>query len=354
MKRFGYIYDKICDIDNIKKAIMCSSRGKRNRKEVKKTIENIDTAALRIQNLLITKTYRPSPYREFTVQDGATHKTRTIFCPKYYPDQIIHWALMLRIEKYLMKGAYHYNCGSIPGKGTHFGKRYVRRWLDRDRKNTKYCLKLDIRKFYPSISNEALKAAFRRKFKDRDVLWLIDIIIDSNSNGVPIGNYTSQWFANFFLEPLDHFIKEKLHVKYYMRYMDDMVLFGRNKKELHKARKAIAEFIADMGLELKRNWQVFKVDTRDVDFLGFRFYRNKTTLRRRNALRIRRRIKKIYRKGRATYKDAAAVISYLGWVKHSDSHYYYEKYIKPYIKIKKLKEVIRNENRKQFRANSAV
>lgn len=354
MKRIGYIYDKICDIDNIKRAILCSSRRKRNRRDVQRVLKDIDKSAEHVQKLLITQTYRPAPYHVYAVHDGATHKTRTIFCPRYYPDQIIHWALILQIEKHLKRSAYYMNCGSIPGKGVHFGKKYLRRWLDRDRKNTKYCLKLDIRKFYPSINNEALKAAFRRKFKDPDVLWLIDKIIDSCEHGVPIGNYTSQWFANFFLEPLDHFIKEKLHIKYYIRYMDDMALFGRNKKDLHRARKAIAEYISSMGLELKQNWQVFRVDRRDVDILGFRFYRHKTTLRRRNALRIRRRIKKICKKGRATYKDAAAVISYLGWIKHSDSHYYYEKYIKPYINIKKLKEVIRHESRKQHCTGSSV
>lgn len=214
-------------------------------------------------------------------------------------------------------------------------------------------MKLDIKKFYPHIDNAVLKQKFREKIKDTETLWLIDSIIESHDEGLPIGNYTSQWWANFYLESLDHYIKEVLHIKYYLRYMDDMALFGRNKKELHRARKLIAEFISPMRLTLKENWQVFKVDTRPVDFLGFRFYHDKTTLRRRNALRIRRRVKKAYRKGKVTVQDARAILSYLGWIKHSNSRWFFAVYIKPYINIKKLKEVIRNESRKQYQADRA-
>src|SRR5699024_3392330 len=129
-------------------------------------------------------------------------------------------------------------------------------------------------KFYPSIDNEILKRMLRKKIKDPHCLWLIDIIIDSN-DGQPIGYYTSQWFANFFLEELDHLIKEEFEVKYYIRYVDDLVLFGSNKKKLHKVRKSIETYLNSIKLNVKGSWQVFRVDKRDVDFLGLRFYRNK-------------------------------------------------------------------------------
>lgn len=125
---------------------------------------------------------------------------------------------------------------------------------------------------------------------------MIDLIIDSSKNGLPIGNYTSQWFANFYLQDLDHYIKEDLHIKYYIRYMDDIVLFHRNKKELHKIKEKIEAFLEKEDLKLKENWQLFKTDSRPLDFLGYRFYRGYTTLRRGNCLRIRRRIKKSIKK----------------------------------------------------------
>lgn len=341
MKRVGYIYEKIYAIDNIKQAIMSASLGKRNQNRVKRVIQNIDIVAVKIQKMLVNKDYIPSPYIIKTVHDGANKKERTIYKPRFYPDQIIHWALMLQIQNIIMRGMYEYNCGSVPGRGASYGQKILRHWLDTDRKNTKYCLKMDIAKFYPSISNEILKQMFRRKIKDKDCLWLIDTIIDS-SMGLPIGNFTSQWFANFFLEGLDHFIKEKLGVKYYVRYVDDLVLLGPNKKKLHKARKDIASYLEVANLKLKGNWQVFKVNNRDIDFLGFRFFRHKTILRKRNALRIRRRFKKISKKRWLSYKDACAVVSYWGWIKRSDSYNFYNNVVKQLVSIKKSRKVISN------------
>lgn len=255
---------------------------------------------------------------------------------------------MLQLQPVIMRGMYQYNCGSVPGRGTSYGQKALRKWLDNDRKNTKYCLKMDISKFYPSVDNEVLKQMFRRKIKDNNCLWLIDKIIDSNK-GLPIGNYTSQWFANFFLEGLDHFIKENLGVKRYIRYVDDLVLLGSSKKKLHKARAAIAGYLESIHLKLKGNWQVFKVDTRDIDFLGFRFFRNKTILRKRNALRIRRRFRKISKKKALNYKDACAVISYWGWIKRSNSYNFYNKYAKRLVSLSKARRAVSYYARKNLR-----
>ena len=157
------------------------------------------------------------------------------------------------------------------------------------------------------------------------------------------GNFTSQWFANFYLQDLDHFIKEKLKVKYYMRYMDDMVLFSRNKKELHKIRFLIDDFLKKEGLKLKDNWQLFKIDSRPLDYLGYRFYRGYTTLRRSNFLRIKRRVKKIVKRGYLRLTDAYSIISYNGWLSHCNSFNYRNKYINPYnISLEKCKGVVRN------------
>ena len=124
-----------------------------------------------------------------------------------------------------------------------------------------------------------------------------------------------------------------------------MVLFSRNKKELHKCRNLIDEFLKQEGLKIKENWQLFKVDSRPLDFLGYRFYRNYTTLRRNNFLRIKRRVQKIYKRKKIRLVDAQAMISYNGWLKHCDSFNYRNKYIKPYIQIKKCKGVIKNASK---------
>lgn len=320
-------------------AIANSSLGKRKQKRVKIILDNEEYYAKEIQNVLLNKQYVPSPYAIKTVQDGSSGKIRTIYKPRFYPDQIIHWALMLQLQPIMMKGMYEYNCGSVPGRGTSYGQNTLRKWLDTDYKNTKYCLKMDVSKFYPSVDNGILKEMFRRKIKDKDCLWLIDSIIDSNQ-GLPIGNYTSQWFANFFLQGLDHYIKEKLGIKYYIRYVDDLVLLGGNKKKLHRTKNEISNYLNGINLSLKDDWQVFKVNARAIDFLGFKFYRNKTILRKRNALRIRRRMRKIQKKDTLTPKDACAVISYWGWIKRSDSYNFYHKYVKPIVSVGYAKRVV--------------
>lgn len=340
MKRAGYIYRKIYNIDNVKAAIYKASLGKRHKHYVAKILNNINYYAECVSKMLMDKTYIPSEYRTRKIYDGANKKERMIYIPKFYPDQIIHWALILQIENIIMKGMYKYSCGSVPNRGTSYGQKILRKWLDNDYSGTKYCLKMDITKFYPSVDKNILKNMFRIKIKDEDCLWLIDKIIDSSDKGLPIGNYTSQWFSNFFLEGLDHFIKEKLGIKYYLRYVDDLVLLGGNKKKLHFSRKSIEQYLKNINLSVKNNWQVFLIDTRAIDFLGFRFYRQKTILRKRNALRIKRRIKKIARKNNLSYRDACAIVSYWGWIKRSDSYNFYNQYIKPYVNINVAKKRI--------------
>lgn len=136
---------------------------------------------------------------------------------------------------------------------------------------------------------------------------------------------------------------------YYLRYMDDMVLFHRNKKELHKIKDKIEIYLKKEDLTLKENWQLFKTESRPLDFLGYRFYRGYTTLRKSNFLRIKRRIKKISKKATLNFKDSSAVLSYYGWLKHSNSNNFNQKYVKPYIDLNKCKGVVRSESRKQYK-----
>jgi hypothetical protein len=318
-----------------------ASLGKRGRKHVKEILDNMDYFAIEVQKMLVDKTYTPSPYTIKKIYDGAHKKERVISKPRFYPDQIIHWALMLVLEPVMMRGMYKYTCGSVPGRGTTYGQKELRKELDTDYKGTKYCLKMDISKFYPSIDQVLLKKMFRRVIKDRDCLWLVDAIIESSESGLPIGNYTSQWFSNFFLQDLDHFIKEILSVKHYIRYVDDLVILSGNKKELHQARKKIKNYLNGQNLKLKPDWQVFLISKRFIDFLGLKFYREKITLRKANSLRIRRRMAKISKKKILNYLDACAVVSYWGWIKRSDSYNFYLKYFRSKISLAKAKGVIR-------------
>jgi hypothetical protein len=339
LKRFGYLFEKITSIDNIQLAIHKASKGKKKQRRVIAILDNEYFYANQIRNMLINDDFIPCEPKITTIKDAGTGKERKIYKPKFYPDQIIHWSLMLVLEPILMKGMYRYSCGSIPGRGTSFGQKVVRKWMNNDRKNTKYCFKMDVKKFYNSIDNDLMKACFKKKIKDKKCLNLIFKIIDS-IDGQPIGYYTSPWFSNFFLQGLDHYIKEKLKAVYYVRYVDDLVIFGPNKRKLHKMHKMIKNYLARLKLSIKKNWQVFRTACRDVDFLGVRFFRDKTILRKRNALKIRRRVKKIIRKGYLNEKDASAVVSYWGWIKRTNSYTFYNKYVSPFITIELCRKVV--------------
>lgn len=320
MKRIGNLWEKIIDKNNIQLAIYNASKGKRNRRVVQKILNNIVFYTNEIQKILIDG-YIPNQYKKKKIFDGARQKERIIYKPKFYPDQIVHWCLMQVIEDVIQKGMYKFCCASVKGRGELYATKYIEKILIKDRKNTKYYIKLDIKKFYPSINKEILKNKFRNIIKDRNTLILMDAIVDSfEDSGVPIGNYTSQHFANYYLQNLDHYIKENLKAKYYCRYMDDIIIFGANKKKLHKMLDEIILFLKKEKLEVKKNYKVAKTDACLIDFIGRRFGRGYTILRDTTFLRFKRRIKKVSKKKYINFKDATAVISYYGILKHTNSY----------------------------------
>jgi hypothetical protein len=334
MKRKGYIYKDICNIKNVRNALISASKKKTNKHAVKNALKSFEHSTKFVQWILESKTYVPNRYYESKIKDGITGKERIIYKPKFFPDQVIHWCLINQIKPLIMRGMYHWSCASIPGRGTHYAKKACEKWIRNDYKNTKYCLKLDIKKYYPNINKERLKEKFRKLIKDADTIWLIDAIIDSHHEGLPIGNYTSQWFANFYLQDTDHFIKNELGVKYYIRYMDDLVLFGPNKRELRKTFLTLKNYLEKEGLSVKENWQIFNVTKRWLDFCGFCFTRNKTFVRKRITRRMRSKHFQFTKKRNA--HNAKSLLSYYGWLKHTDSYVLYQKYYKD--DIKKMKE----------------
>lgn len=338
MKRIGFLYDKICSEDNIRLAIKNSSKGKRNKGYVKRILENEDRVVLQIQKLLMEKSYDFSKTRQRVIYDNSSQKERTITIPKYYPDQIIHWAVIQVIQPVLTRGMYEFNCGSIPGRGGRAVKKYIDKVLKR---KVRYVLKIDVRKFFPSVDHAKLKELLARKIKDVDVLDLLGSIIDAGGEGLPIGFYTSQWLSNFYLQEVDHYIKEELHVKYYVRYVDDMVLIDTNKKKLHSARQKLCEYLKSLGLRLKDNWQLWKISSRPLDFVGYRYYRRYTKLRKRLFLHLNKVVRDIKRGGLNILR-ARRFISLSGWTKRINFKRYYKRKIKPIISKRTAREYIGN------------
>ena len=216
MKRYGNLYEKIYDMDNLILAHKHAKKGKGWYKEVKMVDENTSYYLIKLQDMLINKTYKTSEYETFIKNDNG--KEREIYKLPYFPDRICQWAIMQIIEPILINNFTKDTYSAIPERGIHLCLDRLNNSIKYDKDGTKYCLKLDAKKYYPSIDHNILKLKYRKIFKDKDLLWLIDEIIDSTSSdvGIPIGNYLSQYSGNFYLSSFDHWIKEVKNVKYYL------------------------------------------------------------------------------------------------------------------------------------------
>lgn len=302
-------------------------KGKSHYHEVKMVAKDPDFYLSKIQEMLINGTYETSKYETFIKNDKG--KEREIYKLPFYPDRIIHWAIMLQIEPIFMKTFTTFTNASLKDRGIH-------RTLDQldkmllDKEGTKYCLKIDVEKFFPNINHDILKGLLRKKFKDKLLLKLLDEIIDSidGEKGVPIGNYLSQYFANFYLAYFDHWLKETKKCKYVLRYMDDIVILHSDKNFLHQLRKDISVYLdKNLKLKLKDNWQVYPVDSRGIDFVGYKTFRKYKLLRKSTYKRMKTKCIKLEKKSLLSFSDFFSVNSYLGWIKWCNGHNLSEKYI---------------------------
>ena len=345
MKRVGHLYETMCDIDFIKKAIRNAAKGKTDRAYTRRIIDDIDYYAQELKQILEAGDVQLSPSQTCVIFDNSCRKQRTITIPRFYPDQIIHWLVITALQPVIMRGMYRYCCGSIPNRGGIDAKAYVETAIHDSK--MRYCAKLDISKFFDSVRPPVLLDMWRRKIKDGRMLELIGKILENGGDHLPIGYYTSQWFSNFYLEGLDHYVKEQLHIKYYVRYVDDMVLIDSNKRKLRRAVAAINEYLHGIGLKLKDNWQVWRLNSRPIDFVGYRFYKHKTILRKRIFFRLCRRIRKVKKTGYITPRQAMSLLSLIGWLSHINACGFYKKHIYPYAPKNKLKRIVSNYNKKQ-------
>lgn len=307
LKRIGNIYPEIYSLENLVLADLKARKGKAGQYGIMRHDRSREDNIIKLHNMLKGKTYKTSPYTMFKIFEP---KEREVFRLPYFPDRITHHAIMNVLEPIFL-GLYTsdtYSC--IKGKGIH-GAFYSVKKAMKDVPGTQYCLKMDIKKFYPSVDHDILKSIIRRKIKDKDLLWLLDEVIDS-ADGIPIGNYLSQYFANLYLTYFDHWIKEKKRVKYYFRYADDLVIFSDNKKDLHQILHDIIKYLSEnLKLTIKSNYQVFPVTSRGVDFVGYKFFHTHILLRKS--------IKKNFARMIARRKNPASIASYNGWTSHCNS-----------------------------------
>lgn len=340
VKRKGFLYGQICEVENVKQAIINASKGKRKRTYVKKILNNIDFYAEQLSRELATKTYQLSPNRYKHIFDETSQKERDITIPQFYPDQVIQWAVMQVVSPYFVRTMYSHSFSAVKGRGIEGARKYVKKIVF-NHPEDKYVLKLDLQKFFPSISIPKMKELLARKFKDKDLLELFSAILDNGGKGLPIGYYTSQWLSTFYLEELDRFIKQELQIPEYARYVDDLVLIDTDKNKLQCARRQIIDFLEQNNYDVKLNpkWQVYPLSARPINFVGYRFYPSNVVLRKRTVVRIKNTTYKIAKRG-LNIRRARRLVSLVSWARHSNFRRHYVFQIKPITSHKTLHRYI--------------
>lgn len=337
MKRYGCLYSQIINFENILIAAKKAQKGKKFRDNVLEFNYNFESEIAKLQEELVNQTYRPGNYRTFYIKEP---KIRMISAAPYR-DRVVHHALcniiLPLIETTFIADSY----ANRVGFGSH---RALQRFTNFSR-SSRYVLQCDIQKYFPTIDHEILKTLLRRKIKCSDTLWLIDTIIDNSNEqllvvehfagddlltpierrrGLPVGNLTSQFFANVYLNGFDHFVKEELQVKKYLRYVDDFSLFSDDWQFLSDARFAIEEYLANQ-LRLKIHpikSQLFETRL-GANYVGFRILPNQIRVRTENLRRARRRLKFMQRKSNQgkinSEKVSQSIQSWFAHLEHGDT-----------------------------------
>ncbi len=336
MKREKWLYDELCSWDNIYRAARKARQRKRSKIDVQRFEYDLEENLMQIQSELVEESYRPGKYNRFTVTEP---KERDI-CAAPYKDRVVHHALINVLEPIWEKGFYYHSYACRVGKGMHKAIMVCQKYIRRN----KYVLKCDISKYFASIDHEILKGILKRKIGDEKLLRLIDIIIVESpeqncpavlfpgddlftlmerKRGIPIGNLTSQFFANVYLNEMDKFIKHECKVRDYLRYMDDFLLFSDSKEELANIRKRLEAFLNGLRLELhSRKTQIFPVKN-GIKFLGFHIFEKRMRLQKENIRRFEKRMRERQRQY-ADYKIdsetiSQGVVAWLGHAGHGDT-----------------------------------
>lgn len=325
MKRYGYLYDKVVSMENLRLADCKAREGKAHTYGVRLFDKDKEGKLYQLHLALKNKTFHTSKYDVFVIHEP---KERVIYRLPYYPDRIVHHAIMNVLEP-IWRSVFTNNTYScIKGRGIEGCAKRVGEIISRfPIDKPLYCLKIDIKKFYPSINHDVMKAIVRKKIKDPDLLWLLDEIICS-ADGLPIGNYISQYMANLYLAYLMHYVNEELKVLA-TEYADDIVFFSDNKETLRDVlAKVRVKIEGELRLKIKDNWQIFPVALnrydnggRALDYVGYQFFKGQKLMRKRIKQNFCREYKKQVSKGVAGKKLKMRLSAWIGWARHSNSRH---------------------------------
>lgn len=318
MRRHGNLWDKITDPENLYLAYKRARRGKSSRFAVRQFEKDINGNLIALQKLLCTESFITSQYKTKTIHEP---KQREIYILPFFPDRIVQHALLQILIPIWDNLMIHDSYACRVGKGMHDASRKTMQHV----RKYKYCLKCDIRKFYPSIDHDVLFSIVSRKIKCARTLFLVENIIRSFDGGknTPIGNYTSQWFGNLYMNELDTKMKHMHKVKSYVRYCDDFIMFDDCKKKLQSLKTWIEHYIG-VSLQLVFSKSSIFPVSQGVDFLGYRHFPEKILLRKSTAKRVIKRMRNLPNlllKGIINIQQyQSSIASTRGWLKWANTH----------------------------------
>lgn len=319
-------YTAICSMVVLLKAADMACEPRIHTLEVAQFNQNRDELLAKLQDDLINHRIVLSPYHMYYKWERG--KRRLIADLPLYPDRILHCAIAIVIEDRLNRTLIYQTHASIKGHGTHTAMMDVRRHLYNDQKIA-YCLSVDVDQCYASIPPERVKLMLREYIKDNELLFLLDRIIDSYNatgyTGIALGGRLSPLFANLYLSPLDHYLKEELHVHILERYMDNYFIFGYSVKWLEYIRTEMVAYLAELGLTLNEGRQIYEIDSEHgVDMLGWVVYSDHVLIRKKTKEKMRRTFRAVERKldrcQDLDEHDISSIGSYIGSLKWFDSY----------------------------------
>jgi len=334
MKRYGHLFKKACSFEALTQSALQATRGKKKKPRVALFLQNLENEIIEIEKELGERTYHPRPYRTFKIHDP---KERMI-CAADFRDRVVHHGVCNVLEPIFERSLIYDTYACRKDKGTLRASRRAQAFC----RQHPYFLKLDVHKFFDSVDHDVLKDQLRRKVKDASLLWLLDVFIDhpvpwtEPGKGIPIGNLTSQHFANFYLSGLDHYIKEYLRIEGYVRYMDDLVLFADEKDTLWDAYQRIEQYLREnLRLRIKTGALLLAPVSQGLPFLGFRIFPGVIRINRKGWRRFRRKF--MMRNGQLLKSEIdyegwhRSVASLVGHVQQADTRILRQSFFKPRV-----------------------
>lgn len=321
-RTYRRLWSGIVSFEALHGAYLKARRGKRFRPEVLEFGAHLEEELLALRAELGSRTYRVGTYRRFYVHDPKTREVAAL----PFRDRVVQHALVGAIEPIWERRFIYDSYACRVGKGTHAGADRLTGFLRRAHRmwTQTYVLKGDVSGYFPSVDHGVLRGLLRRYVGCEGTLWLLDEVVGSwnadEGRGIPIGNLTSQLFANVYLHELDEFVKYDLRWKFYLRYMDDFVLLGADKAELNRVKAVITRFLQDrLYLRLNPKSSIFP-DAQGVDFLGYRIWRTHRLLRKRSIRNMRRRLK-AFAAGKIGMEEMRmSMMAWLGHARHANTY----------------------------------